>query len=254
MKLKVLGSSGAEFPNFNPPAFLIDGTLLLDAGTIGAVLNEGAQWRIRHIFVTHAHLDHIRGIPFLADNIIVKNKRHSVVVHGIPVVLSTLKKGLLNDKIWPDFTVIPTPQTAVLELKAVKPEVPVKVDGHTVTAYRVNHAVPAAGFIVEDKAGRRLLYTGDTGPTMDIWLATKKPVHCAIIEVSMPNSMEDMAILTGHLTAALLKRELRKMSNIPERILVTHPKPQYLSQIKKEVAAMGLKNIKVLRDGDVYEI
>ncbi len=40
MKLRVLGSAGAEFPHFHPPAFLIDEALLLDAGTIGAVLSE----------------------------------------------------------------------------------------------------------------------------------------------------------------------------------------------------------------------
>jgi len=72
MKLRVLGSAGAEFPDFRPPAFLIDDSLLLDAGTISAVLTEEEQWQIRSIFITHAHLDHIRGIPALADNIIIK--------------------------------------------------------------------------------------------------------------------------------------------------------------------------------------
>ena len=40
MRLKVLGATGAEFPGFHPPAFLLDGFMLLDAGTIGAVLDE----------------------------------------------------------------------------------------------------------------------------------------------------------------------------------------------------------------------
>ncbi len=56
----ILGSAGAEFPDFRPPAFLIDDSLLLDAGTIGSVLTEDEQWSIRNIFITHAHLDHIR--------------------------------------------------------------------------------------------------------------------------------------------------------------------------------------------------
>jgi len=47
MKLRVLGSAGAEFPDFRPPAFLIDDSLLLDAGTISAVLTEEEQWQIR---------------------------------------------------------------------------------------------------------------------------------------------------------------------------------------------------------------
>ena len=38
MKLRILGSAGAEMPGFRPPAYLIDDVLLLDAGTIGAAL------------------------------------------------------------------------------------------------------------------------------------------------------------------------------------------------------------------------
>ena len=102
MKLRVLGCSGAEFPGFHPPGFLIDDTLLMDAGTIGSVLNENEQWKIRNIIITHAHLDHIRGIPFLADNIIIKQKNHSVTVMSIPSVIKTIMQNLLNDKVWPD--------------------------------------------------------------------------------------------------------------------------------------------------------
>ena len=59
MRLNVLGSSGAEFPGKKAPGFLVDDGLLLDAGTIGAVLNEDEQWAIKEIMLTHAHLDHI---------------------------------------------------------------------------------------------------------------------------------------------------------------------------------------------------
>lgn len=254
MKLRVLGSSGAEFPGFNPPAFLLDDSLLLDAGTVGAVLREDSQWKIRNILITHAHLDHIRGIPFLADNIIIKNKKHSVSVFGIRQVLDALKKSLLNDKVWPDFTSIPNKENAVLRLKPIVPGRAFKINSYTITAYKVSHSVPAAGYVIENSKGRRLLYTGDTGPTDEIWRALSKPVHTAIIEVSMPSSMKEMAVLTGHLTAGLLKKEIKKMKTLPEKILITHPKPQYLKRIKKEVSNLGLKNIKILKDGELYEV
>ncbi len=254
MRIRVLGSSGAEFPNFNLPAFLIDDSLLLDAGTIGAVLDENAQWKIKHILLTHAHLDHIRGIPFLADNIIIKNKRHRVTVIGISPVLKSLKSHLLNDKVWPDFTSIPNIANSVLRLKSIKVGKTIRVGDYKVTAYRVNHSVSAVGYIIESKEGKRLLYTGDTGPTEAIWKETKIPVDCVIVEVSMPNSMRDMAVKTGHLTPQLLMEEIKKMRHIPRRILVTHPKPQYLKRIKTEVERLGMKNIKILSDGDVYKI
>ncbi|MCX5717218.1 MAG: 3',5'-cyclic-nucleotide phosphodiesterase [Nitrospirae bacterium] len=255
MKVEVLGCSGAEFPGFNPPAFLIDGKILLDAGTIGAYLSEDAQWKIRHIVVSHAHLDHIRGIPFLADNIIIKNKRHNVIVIGIAPVLKSLKNNLLNNKIWPDFTMIPNAEKAVIRFLEVKPGKQIEINGYKVSAYRVNHSVPAAGYIIEDRRGKRLLYTGDTGPTTAIWKeAGRIKIDRAIIEVSFPNKMEAMAVETGHLTPRLLRKELDKINIPPDKILITHPKPQHLKTIRSEIKRLRIPNIRILKDGEVINI
>ena len=234
MRLRVLGSSGAEFPGKMTPGFLVDDSLLLDAGTIGAVLNEDEQWAIKDILLTHAHLDHIKGIPFLADNIILKNTGHQVRIRSIAPILKALKDNLLNDAIWPDFTAIPSRENAVLMLDAIESLKEYRINGYRVTAYEVNHSVPAVGYVVEDSAGKRLLYTGDTGPTEAIWA--------------------EMAIKTGHLTAGLLSAELKKMKTVPDRILVTHPKPQYISTIKEELGGVDHGNIELLKDGKVYEI
>ena len=254
MRLKVLGSSGAEVPGKKTPGFLVDDALLLDAGTIGAVLTEDEQWAIENILLTHAHLDHIKGIPFLADNIILKGPGHQVKIRSIASILKALKDNLLNNVIWPDFTAIPDRENAVLALEAIEQLKEYEINGYRVTAYEVNHSVPAVGYVVEDAAGKRLLYTGDTGPTELIWAENNRQRHAAIIEVSMPNSMRDMAIMTGHLTSELLSVELKKMKTVPDRILVTHPKPQYIDTILKELKSVGHDNIELLKDGEVYEI
>ncbi len=253
MKLRVLGSSGAEFPNFNPPGFLIDGCIMLDAGTIGAVLKEREQWDIRHIFITHAHLDHIKAIPFLADNLILKNKKHSVTVISLSAVLKTIKGNLLNGTIWPDFTRIP-PENPVIRLKAIQAGRHIRLNRYMITAYMVNHSVPAVGYIVRDTFSS-LLYTGDTGPTNAIWKNAKNnPVNTVIVEVSFPNSMSDLAVKTGHLTASLLKEELKKLGYLPKRILITHPKPQYYARIKTELDKLKIKGLSILRDEKTYEV
>jgi len=236
MKLRVLGCSGAEFPNMRPPAFLIDETLLMDAGTIGAVLSEDEQWMIREIILTHAHLD------------------HCVRILSTKSVLGVLKNNLLNDMVWPDFTVIPNKARPVLTLEEITEGVEFTINGYRICAYPVNHSVPAVGYRVLDSKGCRLLYTGDTGPTTALWSETANKVDAAIIEVSMPNSMREMAILTGHLTAELLGDEIKKMKRVPERILITHPKPQYLQTIHDEIRALGMDNIQMLIDGEVIEI
>lgn len=253
MKIRVLGSSGAEFPGYNPPAFLVDSRILLDGGTIGSKLSEAEQWKIRDILVTHSHLDHIKGIPFLADNIIIKNKRHSITIYGIRETLKSLRDNLLNDKIWPDFTKISAAIDPVIKLRNISPGRSFSLNGYDISAYRVNHTVPAVGYVVRDNKGSVLLYTGDTGPTDDIW-KTKEQPSCIIAEVSFPNSMEGLSVKTGHLTANLLERELKKVRVLPDRVLITHPKPQYMKQIKSEIRKIKGVRAEMLEDDKVYEI
>src|SRR4030067_2425107 len=76
MKIKVLGCSGAELPGHRPPSFLLDGKILFDTGSLTDTLDIKGQLRIKHIFISHPHLDHILGIPFLADNLIFRMKGH----------------------------------------------------------------------------------------------------------------------------------------------------------------------------------
>ncbi len=253
MKLRVLGCSGAEFPGYNPPAFLIDRKLLLDGGTIGARLSEAEQWDIKDILITHSHLDHIKGIPFLADNIVIKNKRHSITLFGIKETLAALRENLLNDKLWPDFTKISAAIDPVIKLKNVTVGRTFSINDYTIKACRVNHTVPAVGYVITDRNGRALLYTGDTGPTDVIWHAAPK-IDAIIVEVSFPNKMEMLAKKTGHLTSKLLVGELKKMNGFHGRIFVTHPKPQYIDRIEKEIRRIDGCDIEMLKDGHVYEI
>ncbi len=252
MKLRVLGSAGAEMPDFRPPAFLIDDSLLLDAGTIGAVLTEEEQWQIRSIFITHAHLDHIRSIPPLADNIIIKNQQHLVTVHATEQVVDAMKSHLLNGIIWPDFTKIPSAQDPVLAFNIITPGIPVEIDGYRLTATEVNHTVPAVGYSVE-KDGKKIVYTGDTGPTEEIWKVASG-ADILIVEVSFPNSQEPLALLTKHLSCSLLSKELEKIAHLPGRILITHPKPQYYDLILSEISALNIPRMELLRDGNIYTV
>lgn len=253
MKLRVLGSSGAEFPGYNPPAFLIDRKLLLDGGTIGSRLSESEQWEIKNILITHSHLDHMKGIPFLADNIVIKNMRHSITLFGIGETLTALRENLLNDKLWPDFTKISAAIDPVIRMKNISGCRAFKIDGYTIKACRVNHTVPAVGYIIKDFSGRVLLYTGDTGPTNDIWRVAPR-VDVVIVEVSFPNNLEELAMKTGHLTARLLAGELEKMTDFQGQVFVTHPKPQYIDSIRKEIRGIGRRRIEMLKDGKLYEI
>jgi len=98
------------------PGFLVNDRVMLDAGTISAALSIEAQSRITDIFISHTHLDHIKGLLFVADNIIGRIKQ-PVNIRAIPKVIDAIKKHLMNGLIWPDFTEIPTRKDPVLAYK-----------------------------------------------------------------------------------------------------------------------------------------
>ncbi|MBM4338523.1 MAG: 3',5'-cyclic-nucleotide phosphodiesterase [Deltaproteobacteria bacterium] len=255
MKIKVLGCSGAEFPGRKPSGFLLDGKILFDAGSLTKALDIRGQRKVEYIFITHAHLDHVIGIPFLLDNMIVSNMWHRVNIIGIPHVVKTIRKNILNNSIWPDFTAIPDLGNGVVRFISLNPEHTLETNGYMVTPYKVRHSVPAAGYLIEDGKGKKVFYTGDTGPTSSTWKQlTGKKIDCLIIEVSFPEKMKDLAIKTGHLTPGLLKKEIEKIDPPPRRIYITHLKPQYFKTIQSEIKRLRIKNLQLLRDGEVFRI
>jgi ribonuclease BN (tRNA processing enzyme) len=255
MKIHVLGCSAVELPNSKLPGFLIDEKILLDAGTIRSVLDKNQQWKIKHILLTHAHLDHIKDLPFFADIISTGNKKHHVTVMSILKVIHALKSNLFNDVVWPDFTKIPSAENPIIRFKRIDTEKTVRVDGYKITAHRVNHTVPAVGYVIEDKRGKKLLYTGDTGPNETIWNSLNRThLHGIIIEVSLPNRFKNMALQTGHLTPGLLKLELEKMIRLPDTIYISHYKPAYKKKVQEELKNLNINNIKILKDGEIHKI
>lgn len=240
MKIKVLGSSGARMPGHNLPAFLIDDFLLLDAGTSTCVLNKAAQQKISHVLITHSHLDHINSIPFFVENRVNENYKRPLTVISGRDVLNDMKKNIFNNKIWPDFTVIPDKKNPVLKLLNLAAGSRLQIGKYKVCAAKVNHTVPSYGYIIEAPDGKTLVYTGDTGPTTRIWkMMDDHDVKVLIVEVAFPDSKKKLALLSGHLTPSLLSEEIRKIKKVPEKIFVTHVSPAHIAAVKR-----GLRKIK----------
>jgi len=252
MRIHVLGCAGAEMPNHNMAGFLVDHTVLLDAGTIGLALDFNEQMAIQDIFITHSHLDHIKAIPFFADNIVIKNENHTVSLYSSDEIVEILKKNLFNDLVWPDFSLIPTSESPVINFVSMENEKAVYLEKHRVTAFEVQHTTPAVGFLVESDQGKKIVYTGDTGPTEAIWkVCEKQTLDAVIIEVSLPNRMTEIALRTGHLTPKLLGEEILKMRKTPLRFFITHSKPYFMEEIFDDLSQIDRDSIEILRDGQV---
>jgi phosphoribosyl 1,2-cyclic phosphodiesterase len=69
MRVRALGVAGGEVPGRGLTSFLVDERLALDAGHLTASLTLDAQAALDAILLSHAHLDHVKDVAFLADNL-----------------------------------------------------------------------------------------------------------------------------------------------------------------------------------------
>jgi len=253
MKVKILGCSGSEAIGHNPPGFLVNDVMMLDAGTITAALSIEAQSKITDILISHTHLDHIKSVLFLADNIIGRIKK-PVNIRAIPEVINAIKKHLMNDLIWPDFTKIPNAEHPVLAYKPFPAMKAQRIAGFTVKAIPMNHPVPAVGFIVSD-GKTSFVYSADTGPNELLWkeAAKVKNLTAIIVDTSFPNSLDSIATMSGHFTPAQLHQDLttaRIGNHVP--IYIYHVKPVHKKRVIRELIDLGRKNVKLLKEGATY--
>lgn len=252
MKIQVLGGHGGLAKGFATTSYLIDDTLLIDAGAVASTLSVEEQCRIEHILISHCHLDHTKDLAFICDNCFgLKPRAFEVFTH--PTVKDIIKKHLLNDILWPDFTKLPNAEKPTMRINTVESEQTFKLGEYSVTPVKVNHDYDAMGFIIE-KGDSSVLFTLDTGPTERIWEVAKgvKNLKAIFTEVSFPDELQKVADVSSHLTPQTLRDELKKMpANIP--VMLTHLKPNYQKEILLQMEKLGEKRINVLaQDGSVF--
>jgi len=257
LRIKVLGCYGGQLLGFHLTSFLVNDSILLDAGSPTEGLDLEGQFGIRHIFLSHTHLDHIKDIAFLADNRSLRRlegarENRQIVVHSLKENLDVLRKHFLNNRVWPDFTRIPTDRNPILAFEAIRLEEPVEADGVLITAIPVNHPVPCTGFLLEQD-GQQFIYTADTGHTDRIWeIANDQPnLKGIIMDCSFPNNHQHLADISGHLTPNGMARELSKFDKLGDvPVYLYHMKPETLNVLTAEVESLYLPHLRMLTQVD----
>lgn len=251
MKYRVLGCFGGEAPGFRLPSFLVDDRLLIDTGSVAMALEITEQAKVDHILLTHSHVDHTGGLPLLADNIFGM-RATPVHVHGIAPTLDGVRRNLLNDVLWPDFTRIPSEAFPTVLYREVPEDRPFHLAGFTITAIQVSHTVECAAFFIQGRSGT-LLHIGDTGPTEAVWRhARSVPRLLAVcVETTFPNRLQQIADASGHLTPQALEKELAKLDrDLP--VYVHHLKPQFRQEILSELKRLHRPALHIMEDGVQY--
>ena len=255
MRIRVLGCSGGIGAGALTTAMLIDNDVLIDAGTGIGDLDLSDLDSIRHVFLTHAHLDHIAGLPMLADRVFDENFDTPLTVYAREETLRAVQDHLFNDVIWPDFAKLPSVEKPMLRYRVCSPGDTVTIGHRDFNAVDVMHSVPSLGYTVQNSSGV-FAVSGDTKTNETLWpvLNACDDLRVLVIEVSFPDEMQDLAADSGHYTPKTLTDDLRRLQHEPE-IWLTGMKPGEEDTIYEQVlkAAPG-KNIQMLSRGTVLSV
>ena len=235
MRLRVLGCSGGiGGRHLRTTSFLLDGDVLIDAGTGVGDLTLAELSQIDHIFITHSHLDHVTSIPFLVDTVGGMRAR-PLTIYATRATIEILKNHLFNWAIWPDFTEIPTPEAPFMRYREMEVGATVTLGNRRITAIPARHTVPAVGYHL-DSGAASLVFTGDTGQNDALWRIVNRIANLKflIIETAFSNKERQLAEVSRHLCPATLAEELAKLERTPE-IYITHLKPGEIEPTMLEI-------------------
>jgi len=255
MKIRVLGCSGGICQSVATTSFLVDDDILIDAGTGVGDLTLEEMRKIRHIFVTHSHLDHIASIPLLADTLFDSLIGNPIIVYAQKKTADVLSKHVFNWSIWPDFTELPHRTNAVLKCKTMKPGSSMEIDGRSIEMITVNHAVPGVGYRVES-GGKAFAFSGDTTSNENLWASLNKHdrLDLLFIESAFANADIELARIAFHYCPSLLAKDLPKLRHRP-KVFISHLKPGEEETIMKECRkTMPEWKLKPLHSGDVFKL
>ncbi len=235
MQIRILGCSGGIGGGTRTSTMLVDDDVLIDAGTGIGDLELDDLRRIRHVFLTHAHLDHIAGLPMLLDAIFQENDDDPVTVYARRETIAALREHIFNWVIWPDFADLPSADRPVLHYRECNPGDTVTVGHRDFHAVDVSHTVPSIGFTVKNSAGA-FAVSGDTRTNQTLWpvLNACEDLRALVIEVSFPDEQRELADVSGHYCPLTLVEDLEKLDHQPE-IWLTGMKPGEEDTIYRQV-------------------
>lgn len=233
--------------------FVLDDTVAIDAGSLANSTTAEQKRRIRDVVLTHAHLDHIAGLPLFIDDLFDILEK-PVRIHATSDVIEILESDIFNWRVYPRFSELENRNGPVMEYVEIVPGSKFTVGHLELEAISVNHKVPAVGFIVSD-GDSVIALTGDTAEMDEFWTRVNslERLDGLLIECAFPDRMKELAEVSHHLTPELLKAELGKFGKEGCPVLVVNLKPMYKRETADEIAGLGIPNVRLLIVGEEYE-
>lgn len=257
MKIQLLPSTfeenGTASPRQHLSCLVVDDCVAIDAGSLAMAASAVQKKQIRDVILTHAHLDHIAGLPLFIDDLFATLDT-PVCVYGTSEVVETLERDIFNWTIYPRFSELKNSKGAVMRYQEFTAGKEFRVKHLKFKPLSVNHKVPTVGFIISD-GKTTLAISSDTAEMDDFWknLNAEKDLSALLVECAFPNELEDLARTSHHLTPLLLQKELAKIKSKECAVYVVNIKPMYRDEVVRQIGALEIENLHILKVGQVYE-
>ncbi len=220
MHVELLGTGGyyANDRRHTSCILFSDLNLVLDAGSSLYRIAERFQGDELRLFLTHAHLDHIVGLPYLLMPLLLK-KLKRVTLYGTEETLAAVQNHLFSIPLFPISVPLlyePIADSGSLELSP----------RHTISWQTLpSHPGHSMAYRVDDREnGRRtsVCYVTDTcvdGTYSDFIRETDLLIH----ECNFPDHQADLAARSGHSIASDVARLAANVQ--ARRLVVVHVDP-----------------------------
>jgi cAMP phosphodiesterase len=257
VKLQLLPSTfdskGAASAKQHLACFVVDECVAFDAGSLAMSCTDRQRANIRDIVLTHAHLDHIAGLPLFIDDLYA-TLAEPVRVHATQEVIDVLERDIFNWSVYPRFSELRNTKGQVMVYQPFAIGCEFSVRHLQVLGVAVNHQVPASGFIISD-SGTSVALSGDTSEMDEFWTAvnSQEKLSALLIECAFPNELEDLAELSHHLTPNSLAAELGKFKLPDCPIFIINVKPTYRDVVIAQLNQLLGERVSIMDVGRVYD-
>ena len=252
MKLQLLPSTfepdGTASARQHLSCLVINDRIAIDAGSLAMAATDEHRQNLRDIVLTHAHLDHVAGLPLFVDDLFAALDK-PVKIHALPEVIEVLERDIFNWSVFPKFSELSIGNCNAIEYRPLAFAEPFTVCDLDFKLFPAFHKVPSCGVIVKDEDSC-VAISGDTA-SLSGYVKDGSRLNAAVVECAFPDELSEIANSSHHMTPATLRTELEKLQ-LDCPVFVFNIKANYRDAVVEQIRDLRIPNLDILEIGKPY--